>query len=136
MIVADVNLIAYLLLGGPNQDLAQRVLERDSTWGAPLLWRSEFRSVLAAFMRQRDLTLGDARRAHDLAEQLLAGREFTVPGARVLEMVAASDCSAYDCEYVALAEELAAPLVTADRQLLRAFPERAISPKDFVAGAA
>lgn len=135
MIVADVNLIAYLVLGGPNQGLAQRVLERDPIWGAPLLWRSEFRSVLAGFMRQRDLTVSDAWRAHGLADQLLAGQEFTVPGERVLELVAASDCSAYDCEYVALAEELAVPLVTADRQLLRAFPERAISPKDFVAGA-
>jgi predicted nucleic acid-binding protein len=136
MIVADVNLIAYLLLGGPDQDLAQRVLERDPVWGAPLLWRSEFRNVLAAFMRRRNLSLIDAWRALDLADQLLVGQEFTVSGTRVLELVVASECSAYDCEYVALAEELAVPLVTADRQMLRAFPARAISPKDFVAGAA
>ena len=136
MIVADVNLIAYLLLGGPEHALAQRVLERDPVWAAPLLWRSEFRNVLAAFMRQRGLSVSDARRAHGLADQLLAGQEFTVPGERVLTLLAASECSAYDCEYVALAEELAVPLVTADRQLLRAFPDRAISPKDFVGGAA
>lgn len=133
MIVADVNLIAYLLLGGPEQPLAQRVLERDSEWAAPLLWRSEFRSVLAAFMRQRGLSLSDARRAHGLADDLLAGKEYTVPSDRVLELVAGSACSAYDCEYIALARELAVPAVTADRQLLRAFPEYAISPKDFVA---
>jgi len=136
VIVADVNLIAYLLLGGPEHALAQRVLERDPVWAAPLLWRSEFRNVLAAFMRQRGLSVSDARRAHGLADQLLAGQEFTVPGERVLTLLAASECSAYDCEYVALAEELAVPLVTADRQLLRAFPDRAISPKDFVGGAA
>ncbi len=136
MIVADVNLIAYLLLGGPEQALAQRVLERDPVWAAPLLWRSEFRNVLAAFMRQRALGVHDAWRAHELADQLLHGQEFMVPGERVLALVAASPCSAYDCEYVALAEELAVPLVTADRQLLRAFPDRAMSPKDFVAGAA
>lgn len=136
MIVADVNLIAYLVLGGPEQPLAQRVLERDPSWAAPLLWRSEFRNVLAAFMRQRGLSISDAWRAQGLADELLAGQEFTVPGERVLALVAASACSAYDCEYVALAEELAVPLVTADRQLLRAFPDRAISPKDFVAGAA
>ncbi len=136
MIVADVNLIAYLLLGGPEQALAQRVFERDSVWAAPLLWRSEFRNVLAAFMRQRGLSVSDAWRAHGLADHLLAGQEFMVPGERVLALVAASECSAYDCEYVALAEELAVPLVTADRQLLRAFPDRAVSPKAFVAGAA
>lgn len=135
MIVADVNLIVYLVLGGPEQALAQRVLERDPVWAAPLLWRSEFRNVLAAFMRQRDLSVSEAWRAHGLAEQLLADQEFTVPGERVLALVAASTCSAYDCESVALAEELAVPLVTADRQLFRAFPDRVISPKDFVAGA-
>jgi predicted nucleic acid-binding protein len=132
VIVADVNLIAYLLLGGPQQSLAQRVFERDPVWAAPLLWRSEFRNVLAAFIRQRDLSAGDAWRAHELADQLLNGHEFAVPGDRVLALVAASSCSAYDCEYVALAQELAVPLVTSDRQLLRAFADHAISPKEFV----
>jgi len=132
VIVADVNLIAYLLLGGSEQPLAQRVLERDPVWAAPLLWRSEFRSVLAAYMRLRGLSVSDACRAHGLADELLDGHEFEVPGERVLALVASSACSAYDCEYVALAEELAVPLVTADRQLLRAFANRAISPEDFV----
>lgn len=136
MIVADVNLVAYLLLGGPERTLAQRVLQRDPVWAAPLLWRSEFRNVLATFMRQRDLSVSDAWRAHELADQLLSGQEFAVPGERVLALVASSTCSAYDCEYVALAEALAVPLVTADRQLLRAFADRAISPKDFVGRAA
>ncbi len=133
MIVADVNLIAYLLLGGPQQSLVARVFEKDPVWAAPLLWRSEFRSVLAAYIRQRDLSVSDALRAHGLAEQLLAGREFAIPTTPVLTLVAASTCSAYDCEYVALAEDLDVKLVTADRQLLRAFAGRAVSPRDFVA---
>jgi predicted nucleic acid-binding protein len=132
VIDADVNLVAYLVLGGPQQTLAERVLQRDTVWAAPLLWRSEFRSVLAAFMRHRDLSLTDAWRAHGLADQLLAGQEFAVPGERVLRLVASSSCSAYDCEYVALAEELDVWLVTADRKLLRAFPDSAVSPKDFI----
>ena len=93
MIVADVHLIAYLLLGGPGRVLAQRVLERDPVWAAPRLWRSEFRSVLAAYMRQRDLRVSDAWRAHELAERLLEGHEFDVPGQRVLTLVASSSCS-------------------------------------------
>lgn len=105
-------------------------------WAAPLLWRTEFRNVLATFMRHRNLGVTDAWRAHELAEQLLSEREFSVPGDRVLALVAASSCSAYDCEYVALAEELEVRLVTADRQLLRSFADRAISPKDFIAGTA
>lgn len=132
MIVADVNLVAYLLLGGPDTALAQRVMEKDPVWAAPLFWRSEFRNVLATFMRQRGLSVSDALRAHELADALMGAQEFAVPGERVLALVDSSSCSAYDCEYVALAEELALPLITSDRQLLREFPDIAVSPKKFV----
>lgn len=136
MIVADVNLVAYLLLGGPDTELAQQVLERDPAWAAPALWRSEFRCILAAYMRQRDLKLHDAWQAHELAEGLLGAHEYTLGGEQVLQLVAASPCSAYDCEYVALALELHVQLVTSDRQVLRHFPQVAVSPRNFVGGTA
>lgn len=134
MIVADVNLVAYLLLGGVKAAVAQRVLQRDPAWAAPVLWRSEFRSILAAYMRQRGLALSDAWEAHELAEGLLGAHEYTVGGERVLRLVAASPCSAYDCEYVALAEDLQVPLVTSNTRVLRQFPRVATSPEAFVAG--
>lgn len=136
MIVADVNLLACLLLGGPDTELAQQVLERDPTWATPVLWRSEFRSILAAYMRQRDLELHDAWQAHELAEGLLGAHEYSLGGERVLQLVAASPCSAYDCEYVALAQELQVQLVTSDRQVLRHFPQVAVSPKNFIGDSA
>jgi len=37
-----------------------------------------------------------------------------------------SDCSAYDCEFMALAMKLDTRLVTVDKKLLRAFPKRAV----------
>ncbi len=132
MIVADANLIADLLLGARAAKVAESVFELDAMWAAPILWRSEFRSVLAAYMRQRDLSITDAWRAHELAERLFVGREFAIGGEVVLRLVAASQCSAYDCEYVALAQELGAPLVTRDRQVLREFPTVAVTPKHFI----
>jgi predicted nucleic acid-binding protein len=134
VIVADMNLVACLLLAGPESDLAQQVLERDSTWAAPVLWRSEFRSILAAFMRKRGLGISEAWQAHELAEGLLGAHEYTMGGERVLQLVASSSCSAYDCEYVALAEELQVRLVTSDREILRSFPRIALSPKQFLLG--
>ena len=136
MIVADVNLLAYLLLGGPETELAQQVLEKDGTWAAPILWRSEFHNILAAFMRKRGLGISEAWQAHELAEGLLGTHEYTLGGERVLQLVASSPCAAYDCEYVALAEELHVRLVTSDREVLRSFPRIAMSPKDFVDGTA
>jgi predicted nucleic acid-binding protein len=136
VIVADCNLLAYLLLGGPGADDAQRVFRRDSAWAAPVLWRSGFRSILAGYMRQRELRVPDAWAAHELAERLLVGREYTVRGDAVLQLVAESNCSAYDCEYVALAQELRVPLVTWDRHLLRAFPRVAVAARAFAGGGA
>jgi len=63
----------------------------------------------------------------------MAGREYSVPTAPVLELAARSGCSAYDCEFVALARDLGVSLITADRRVLRAFPGIAVSPEAFVA---
>lgn len=90
----------------------------------------------AGYMRQRDLEVAEAWAVHELAERLLAGREYTKRGDAVLQLVAESSCSAYDCEYVALARELGVRLVTSDRQILRAFPTVAVAAMDFANGSA
>jgi predicted nucleic acid-binding protein len=50
-----------------------------------------------------------------------------VDSQRVLELVRDSDCSAYDCEFVALALRLDTKLVTMDAKLLTAFSGRTVS---------
>jgi predicted nucleic acid-binding protein len=52
MIVVDTNVIAYLYLTGEYSDLSERLLEHDPDWMAPRLWRSEFRNVLALYLRK------------------------------------------------------------------------------------
>jgi predicted nucleic acid-binding protein len=122
MIVVDANVIAYLWLPGKRTAAAERLLKQDSDWNAPLLWRSEFRNVLTGCLRRRDLNLETALQIANGAEAQMHGREFSVPSAQVLSRVEESSCSAYDCEFVALAQELGVPLVTSDAKLLKTFP--------------
>ena len=94
-----------------------------------MLWRSEFRNVLAGYLRRGSLALGDSFDIHRRAQSVIAD-SVEVDSDLVLELVSASRCSAYDCEFVALALELEVPLVTADRQLLQSFPRIAVSFPD------
>ena len=123
MIVVDTNVIAYLYLPGVNTVAAEALLERDSDWAAPILWRSEFRNILAGYIRHGLISCEMAKSLQREAESLMAGAEFEVDSDRVLELARDSDCSAYDCEFIALSMHQNAILVTQDAKLLRAFPE-------------
>ena len=132
MIVADTNLLIYLYVHGQRTRTAESVLSRDATWTAPLLWRSEFRNTLAGLVRRRALVVEDAIRISHEAERLMVGRAYSVVSHHALQLAAHSGCSAYECEFVALAQDLAVPLVTSDRALLRAFPRDTVLPEAFV----
>ena len=127
MIVVDSNILAYLYLPGEFTAAAEALLEREPEWAAPPLWRSEFRNILAGYLRRNMLSFEQACSLQAEAESLLEGFEFDVPSRSVMELVRDSDCSAYDCEFVALAERLNAKLVTMDKKVLKAFPKRAFS---------
>lgn len=134
MIVVDTNIIASLYLSTSESRRSEAVLRADPVWVAPVLWRSELRNVLASQVRQRSLRRPDAVQIAHAAEALLAGNEYGVPSDLVLALADESGCTAYDCEFVALAQGLGARLVTLDRALLRAFPELAQTPQEFAAG--
>ena len=70
----------------------------DPEWAAPVLWRSEFRSVLSRYLRRGKLTLEEALRIVGECEEMMAGREDVVSSEGVLGLVATSGCSAYDCD--------------------------------------
>ena len=127
MIVVDSNIVAYLYLPGEYTVAAETLLEKDPVWAAPVLWRSEFRNILAGYMRRGSLTFQQAQDLQSEAEDLLNGAEYDVDSLSVLQLVRDSECSAYDCEFVALATKLGTKLVTMDRKLLRAFPGVAVA---------
>jgi predicted nucleic acid-binding protein len=111
MIVVDSNVIA---------------LTSDPDWNAPLLWRSEFRNILLKYIRADLLSLAEATQLQLNAEELMKSSEFHVDSEQVLTLANQSGCTAYDCEFIAVAKTLGAKLVTADKQLLKAFPRIAV----------
>jgi len=134
MITVDTNIIAYFLLAGNRSEQAQKAYQQDPEWLAPKLWRSEFRNVLATYLRKKIITLDVAIKIMQQAEAMLRGHEYIVESIHVLELACQSACTAYDCEFVALAKDMNAKLLTVDKALLKAFPETALSLDEFVAG--
>jgi len=132
MIVADTNIISYLFLPTVYSEKASQLYKKDADWSAPGLWRSEFRNVLALYLSRQIITLAEALIVQEEAEALIADHEYTVTSVSVLTLTHSSSCSAYDCEFVALAQQLSAKLVTQDKKILREFPDIAVSLEDFL----
>lgn len=126
MIVVDTNILAYLYLPGEYTALAEELLETTNSWAVPVLWRSNFRNILAGCLRRNELSFDNAIALQLEAESLVAGNEYEVDSLKVLELVRDSNCSAYDCEFVALARSLNTHLFTADKKVLKAFPDTTI----------
>jgi predicted nucleic acid-binding protein len=127
MIVVDTNVVAYLFLPADFTARAETWLRDERDWAAPLLWRSEFRNVLAGFLRRRPLGCEAALQIQREAQALLFGREHEVDSHQVLERVRDSGCSAYDCEFVAVAARLGVKLLTSGTQVLKAFPQHTLA---------
>ncbi|MCC6475029.1 MAG: type II toxin-antitoxin system VapC family toxin [Burkholderiales bacterium] len=123
MIVVDTNVLAYLLLPCELSSRADALYKKDPEWAAPVFWRSEFRNLLAGYLRRRMLAFEQVVQVQSEAEAILSGNEYEVGSRHVLELVRDSDCSAYDCEFVALAIKLGVKATTVDKKLLKAFPD-------------
>jgi predicted nucleic acid-binding protein len=133
LIVADTNLIAYFLIRSGFTPDARAVYQKDPDWIAPLLWRSELRNVLIQSLRRGLLGLDEILSIMNRAEELMRDNGYQMDSSQVLRLAAGSGCTAYDCEFVALALDLGVPLVTEDRALIEKFKPTAVSLKTFCA---
>jgi predicted nucleic acid-binding protein len=122
MIVVDTNIISYLYISGNYSQQSEDLLSLDSNWVAPILWRSEFRNVLALYLRKNLLSLDEILLLLQQAEKLLNDHEYEIPSVNIMQLVKNSQCSAYDCEFVALAQYLDVSFITADKKIIREFP--------------
>lgn len=132
MIAVDTNILAYFWLPSDHSQLCDQLFQWDSEWVAPILWKSEFRNVIALYLRNELIDFSQALQISERAENQMKDREFHVNSIHVYNLVKKSNCSSYDCEFVSLAEELNIDLVTMDRQILNSFPELATDPSDII----
>ncbi len=132
MIIADTNIISYLLFPTSYTDSVESLYKIDPDWAAPILWKSEFRNVMALYLRKKIISLGKAMQIQDIAESIIIQNEYDVSSSQILTLIDESNCSSYDCEFVALAHHFDTKLVTQDKKILREFPSTAISVSDYL----
>jgi len=131
MIVVDTNVVAYLCIPGTFTAQARKAYLRDPDWHVPILWRSEFRSVLSLFIRKKNMSPDEASDIMREAQALVEGKEYQVSSADIFGLVNESNCSAYDCEFVALAKSMKSLLIASDKQVIKTFPGIAVSLDEF-----
>ncbi|MBC2715149.1 MAG: type II toxin-antitoxin system VapC family toxin [Desulfobacteraceae bacterium] len=132
MIVVDTNVISYFYLSSDYSELTEQLFIKTSSWSAPMLWRSEFRNVLSFYIRKKIITLQAAIQIFETAESLLQNNEYEINSVKVLKLSQESGCSAYDCEFINLAQDLNVPLVTMDKKLLNNFKNTAVSIQKYI----
>ncbi len=88
--------------------------------------------MLTAYLRRGLLTRSQIVGILGVVDQALAEREHIIADALVLDVVASSTLTADDAEFVALAVALSVPLVTGDKAVLKAFPDRALTMEAFL----
>jgi predicted nucleic acid-binding protein len=131
VIVVDTNVLTYFLMPGSATELAQKIRAKDKAWTAPALIRHELLNVLSFYVTQRKLTADEAGRNYRRGLSMVRIWDDEVDPISVLRMADRSGCTTYDMEFVWLAAHLNVPLITADKEVLKAFPAVSVSPESF-----
>jgi predicted nucleic acid-binding protein len=127
MIVVDANVIAYLVISSEMTAKAKALAKADAAWITSPLWRFELTSALTTLLAARAMDLDAARDALLRADELMTPNERGVEQMAVIETARRLGISAYDAQYIALAERKSVKCVTADQKLLRKSSHVAIS---------
>ena len=110
MIVLHTHVLAYLFIHGLHTPSAEALLVKESHLMIFTLWRSEFRNILAGYVRRGDISFDVAYKILREAESLLAGNEYEADSLHVLQLVRDCECTVCDCEFKAVAMKLNATL--------------------------
>lgn len=131
MIVVDTAVVAHLYFPSVRTVAAERLLEVETRWAAPPLWRSEFLHVATTQCRKGFIKWPDVAEVYELAAGFLTTFDVHTEYKKIIDVMKWSDCSACQAEFLALAKQLNTVLVTDDEQILKQFPKLSCTPEQY-----
>ena len=125
MMVVDTNTVAYFLIEGEHTRRAEVARSRDADWRVPSLFTYEWMNVLTRYVHREIFDRDQAVRLYRRGMALVSVEPRMPDPVQVINLHLGSGCSSYDCQFVALAENLRTNL-TLDKELLAGFPDVAV----------
>jgi len=133
MIVIDANILVYSLIEGEYSPLVKKLQGKETDWRTTALCLHEVLNVLATYQRREVLALKQCKKLLEHAEHFMQVAQCEVKMDAALSVAAKYNITGYDAQYVALAQNLNATLITEDRKLRAAVPRIAFSMQEFLA---
>jgi predicted nucleic acid-binding protein len=133
VIVVDTNILAALYFQHEKSLVIEQLQQADPDWMMPSIWKSELISVATAYYRKGFISLPDAIEILQGAIRIFEPSEIDPELSRVMNLMANTKCSSYDCQFAALAVQFDVPLITYDKQILTEFSTFALTPETYLA---
>lgn len=131
MIISDTCLIFHLFNETSLTVKAQKVLDKDSHWVLPSLWREEYASILSKLVRREKRDIDSVIAHFNYTVEELKNGEIHVETQRALKISIDYKISVYDAHFVALAIDFNVPLITEDQEVLKRCSHLALNLNDF-----
>ncbi len=119
MIVVDANVVAYWAIEGEFTNSARELWRVDSEWMVPMLCRHELANVVATYVKRGAMEVADVADLWSGIELVISGNEIEVDLPSAVAIAIERKLSAYDAQYLLLAEQHGVPLVSQDKKLVK-----------------
>lgn len=128
MIIADASLVSFLFLEGEVSGTVRELYRRDADWVTPPILNHEMLNILAAVGRADDTALAMEELWKEIRMRLGSRQQIPYP-MRALRMAIDLGISGSEAQYLALSQQLGAPMVSCDQRLLEHLPKLVVSPE-------
>lgn len=133
MIIADTCLVFHLFNETLLTAKAQEILNKDSQWKLPVLWREEYANVISKLARKEHRDIQEVLDHFYQTLDELKNCEIPVDTGKALEISIEYKISVYDAHFIALAIDFDTILVTEDKEILNKCSRLALNLDDYLA---